>query len=326
MLPPSIPAGPRNVMTDMRKAMNGTWALAAAIALIDAVGLALSGMRLDPFALSKCLAIGSAPLAIAWFYTVKRPDIVIASLLESAAFLVLFTNALATASYLGTSLAWPLRDEYFDALDKAMGFDFLAHLAYVADNLGFAALLDYTYMSSMLQVVFSVLALAMTRSFERLHAYLVLFALTAGATILIATLLPTIGAYAFYNVPDALLPAFRDPRSGWDQVPHILALRNGSMREIPLADLHGLVSFPSFHTALAIITVWANLRTRYVNVAILLLNLPLIIATPTLGSHYLCDILGGSLVAFTALAFVSGFERRPARRHAFAAPTLPTRA
>ena len=310
-------------MIDTRKAMNGAWALAACIALIDAIGMAQSGLRMDPAAALKCAAIGFAPLALAWFYTVKRPDAVIAALLESAAFLVLFTNALATASYLGTSLGWTFRDDYFNALDKAMHFDFLAHLAFVAQHPSFAAVLDYTYMTSMLQVIFAVLALGMARDLDRLRGYLVLFALTASATILVATLVPTIGAYAFYNVPDALLPAFRDPRAGWDQVPHIIALRNGSMREVPLHDLHGLVSFPSFHTALATITIWATQRLRYVSVAMFALNAPLILATPSLGSHYLCDILGGSMVAFAAIACLSGLERRVAPARTQAGKALP---
>ncbi len=297
-------------MIDTRKAMNRVWGLAAALALVDALGLCLTGLRLDPVALLKTLAIGAVPLALSWFYTSKRPEPMLAALLESAAFLVLFTLALAISSYIGTSLGLPLQDGLFDRLDKAMGFDFLDHLAFVAARPDFAALLDYAYMSSMMQVVVVVLALAFVGEIARLRAYMALFALTATATIFIATLCPTIGTYAFYDVADAMLPAFRDPRAGWDQVKHILALRDGSMREIPLNDIRGLVSFPSFHTALAVVTTWAVLRVRYLNVAVAALNFPLLLATPTNGSHYLCDIIVGAGVAFAALRLVSGYERR----------------
>ena len=42
------------------------------------------------------------------------------------------------------------------------------------------------------------------------------------------------------------------------------------------------------------------------------LNVPLVLATPSNGSHYLCDIIGGAAIAFAALVLVTGLERRRA--------------
>ena len=292
--------------------MNWAWGLAAAIAIVDAVWMPLAGLRVEPGALVKSLAAGVGLLILLYVYTYRRPNAVLAALLESAAFLVLFTHALAISSYLATALGRPLYDSAFDGFDKALGFDFINHLAYVGAHPALALVLEATYATSMLQVGAVVLLLAFTQQIDRLRAFIVLFAATVTVTIIVAAILPTIGTYAFYDVPDALLPPFRDPRTGWDQVGHVLALRDGTMRTIPLHDLKGLVSFPSFHTSLAMIIVWAMLRTRYATAGFLALNLPLILATPTNGSHYLCDILGGAIIAFAAIGVISGYERRSA--------------
>jgi membrane-associated phospholipid phosphatase len=297
----------------MRRPMNGAWLLALAIAVVDVIGLALKGFWVPLAPLATALAAGAGALALVYVYRRLRPDELLAGLAEAAAFLVLFTLALGMSSYLGTSLNRPLQDGVFDAADKALGFDFLAHMSFVAACPWVAQVLDYSYATSMLQTAFVVIALSFARQHARLRAYSVLFALTASATILIATIWPTIGTYAFYNVPDALLPAFRDPRSGWDQVEHIRALRAGTLQHIPLDDLRGLVSFPSFHTALAIITTWAIMPLRYARWPIMVLNFLLILATPSNGSHYLCDILGGTAIALAAIAALTGWQHGLAR-------------
>ncbi len=134
----------------------------------------------------------------------------------------------------------------------------------------------------------------------------VLFALTATIVIATAAIFPSLGPYAYFNIPDTLLPAFADPRTGWQSVPHVLALRDGTMRTLPLNDLRGLVSFPSFHTVLALVTVWAppahSVRCR----ASLRHQCLLIFRRPSNGDHYLCDLIGGAAVAFLGLGIVTG--------------------
>src|SRR5262249_39080816 len=80
------------------------------------------------------------------------------------------------------------------------------------------------------------------------------------------------------------------------------ALRAGTMRSISLNHLEGLVSFPSFHTAPALILMWTLSSVRYVGWAGAALNLALIAATPTVGAHYFMDIVGGVVVALAAIA------------------------
>ena len=48
----------------------------------------------------------------------------------------------------------------------------------------------------------------------------------------------------------------------YTHVPTLEALRAGTFRSIPLDNLEGLITFPSFHTAGAIMFIWALPRGR----------------------------------------------------------------
>jgi hypothetical protein len=102
------------------------------------------------------------------------------------------------------------------------------------------------------------------------------------------------------------------------------ALRAGTMRSIALNQLEGLISFPSFHTAAALIFIWTLHAVRYVGWAGIPLNLALIVATPTVGAHYFIDVVGGIVVAFAAIAASRLLCRRaPRRRRSVRTAALP---
>ncbi|MEJ0050729.1 MAG: phosphatase PAP2 family protein [Methylovirgula sp.] len=291
---------------DMRMAMNYAWALAAGIVLIDCLWLPLAGFHAAPMPLLRDAAIFAALCGLWGIYALLRPDASLAALIETAAFLVIFTLGLELLSYFSTALSLPLRDSDFAAADHALGFDFPAHLAFVAERPRLAHVLEFAYNTSMAQIVITVIALSATHRIARLRAYAVLFALTATIVIATAAIFPSLGPYAYFNIPDTLLPAFGNPRTGWQSVPHVLALRDGTMRTLPLNDLRGLVSFPSFHTALALVTVWAVLPIRALAVPFFAVNALLIFGAPSNGDHYLCDLIGGAVVAFLGLGIVTG--------------------
>ena len=77
------------------------------------------------------------------------------------------------------------------------------------------------------------------------------------------------------------------------------------MTSIQLNNLEGLITFPSFHTAIAILFAWAVWRTPYVWFAGLVTNVLMILSTPLSGSHYVIDLAGGAVVATVAIALAS---------------------
>ena len=268
-----------------------------------------------PVAPCLSLAGSAAVLGLLYgLYRFLRPEPVLAEIAHAGLFLVAATLALATANYLGFTLRRPLQDDAFAAFDRTLGFDFLRHMAFLVEHPLPAKILNACYMTSFPQVVLTVPVLAFTGRARRLRDFLVLFAMTAGAVVLASALWPSLGAYSYHGLPDLLLPAFADPRAGWEQVPHITALRDGSMRQIPLDDMRGLVSFPSFHTALAIVTTWALLDVPILGLVAVGVNALLILATPSNGNHYLADVAGGGAIALAALFVVTGYRALAVRR------------
>ena len=73
--------------------------------------------------------------------------------------------------------------------------------------------------------------------------------------------------------------------------------------------MEGLIAFPSYHTANAILFVWALWPLRLLRPVMLALNALLIASTPLAGAHYLVDLIGGALVAAGAIFLTSRLTR-----------------
>jgi membrane-associated phospholipid phosphatase len=136
------------------------------------------------------------------------------------------------------------------------------------------------------------------KKFERVQRMTIAVAIALLITILVSVFTPSLTAFVHVDMPEmASVPAnLYTPEATME------ALRAGTMRSIALNQLEGLISFPSFHTAAALIFIWTLHTVRYVGWAGFPLNLALIVATPTVGAHYFIDVVGGIVVAFAAIA------------------------
>lgn len=307
------PSFPRHRPSRVPSPSRVAWAITLAVAAADVVGLAALGFSVPLERVALMCGVGGGMLLLAWIYTEKRPNPVIAAGARAAGFLVLFTMLLATMSYLGTSLALPLWDGRFAALDRALGFDWTAHLAFVAAHRWLELPLEVAYHSSLPQVAIVVVALTTSGRAERLGQFTLLFAVTATVIIVVSSITPAAGAYAWHQPASSLTTSLRDGAAGRWHLDDFFALRDGSLRTVPLGNLQGLVSFPSFHTALAIVTLWALRPVRRLTAPAYAMNGALILATLSIGGHYLVDVLGGAAVGIGAIAIVTRAYREPLR-------------
>ncbi len=281
------------------------WIITAALAIVDVAGIFALGFSVPLVKGVLIAGIAFMMLVLSWFYTVKRPDARIAAASNATLFLIVFTLLLATLSYLACSLGWPLLDNNFEAIDRALGFHWSAHMSFVAERPALAKILLVAYQTSMPQVALVILVLVAVQRYERLEQFLLLFAITATTVIVAAAVWPSFGPFAMNTPPPEVLAPISDPYPAAWHMKHFLALRDGSMREIPLNNFQGLVSFPSFHTALALITVWALFPVRWLSTPVYILNGVLIFSTLAIGGHYLSDLMGGALTGLGAIALVS---------------------
>ena len=78
-------------------------------------------------------------------------------------------------------------------------------------------------------------------------------------------------------------------------------VRNGSLRELDMLQLGGIVTFPSFHAATAVLYLWALWDVRWIRPIAVLANVAMLLATPLVGGHYFVDVFAGIAVAAASI-------------------------
>ncbi|HEY4344714.1 MAG TPA: phosphatase PAP2 family protein [Parvibaculum sp.] len=296
------------------------WAVCFVVALLDAIlifardfTVLADGTLLRNIALLALLAAFSA-------YYARQPNTQrLAVLTSGILYVAAYSIAIVLASYLTAAMNMPLLDATFARADAVLGFDWTAWLAWVNAHPLIGTALAYAYETSMPQVVVAIVLLSLMKRDAALSEYLNLFWMTTVATIILAALLPAAGAYDFLK-PAPQLYSNLSPEGGIAHVHQFFGLRDGSLRAINLVELNGLVSFPSFHTALAIITAWAFWTIPWLRFPAISLNAVVILSTPTQGGHYLVDVIGGGVLALFFILLC-----RPSVRHALAGFLSPRR-
>jgi len=250
-----------------------------------------------PLALGGCAVL----FTVGWVYATLRPAPEITHMCFATAFMILATGAIAMLSYLMTSLNVPLLDNVYADIDRFFGFDWLALLEWTNDRPILGMTLIISYHSSMLQIACIVVLLALTGRPERVNEFMGLFMITGTVVIVSAGFFPAAGAYVYYN-PAPELFANLNPQAGLWHLEQFTALRDGTQRLINLSAAEGLVTFPSFHTCLAVIVTWAVRDFRIILCAFAALNALVIVSTLPEGGHHLIDVIAGALIATVTIA------------------------
>ena len=73
-------------------------------------------------------------------------------------------------------------------------------------------------------------------------------------------------------------------------------MRGGGPLSFDLSQLQGLISFPSYHTVLAVLLTYAHRRSALLP-PIALVNGVMLFSIPSYGGHYLIDMIAGAAVA-----------------------------
>lgn len=264
----------------MSRATGAIWSAIIALCMVDALWLAASGMRIGLGGVYRLLGCVSILLAVAVTYHVTGRSDRLMRVGQSAAQLVSFSAAAAVLSYLVTATNAPLTDVALARLDRTIGFDWSTWRAWLALHPTLQTVLVIAYWSLLPQIVACVVYLALTSGADE---FLWAVMIAGLVTIAVSGFVPAAG-----NLPDA------------PHVPDFVALRSHTLRVIELTSVQGLIAFPSFHTALAILLTYALRGTRPVFVAACALNALLVLSVPSVGGHYIVDVLSGGAVALLA--------------------------
>jgi membrane-associated phospholipid phosphatase len=175
-------------------------------------------------------------------------------------------------------------------------------LAWTGSHPFVSGLLRGAYFSALPQMIMVTMVLAIVGTTERLSEVLWLYIVTAFSTVVLAGLFPAIGPYVYYAPPERLREIVGIDAGLWHLL-HFRGLRDGTFRIIHFASVEGLVTFPSFHAALALVCVRAAWIIPVLRWPIAALNVLVIASTPSIGGHYLIDIVAGVVIAALGIAF-----------------------
>jgi hypothetical protein len=204
-------------------------------------------------------------------------------------------------SYLCATLPFPLLDGTFAALDRSLGFDWLAWFDFVHAHALLDRILTLAYLTMLPQVLFAIVFFSHSRRQAGAEELWRTAMLALVVTALLSGLLPALGTYSYYStLPDRAI-----------HLPDLIALRTGTMTVFPVLELKGIITMPSFHSVMAVLLCYPYRRHRPLFVIVVALNGLMLVSVPTRGGHYLVDVIAGVAVAAAAiLAYRWGMKRK----------------
>lgn len=270
--------------------MTGWMGLMVLVGVTVAV-LSVAGFSIVINGHSLGITVFAAALLMTASYTRHRvPRLALASSALFETFVML--SAMSVLQYAAAVPASPYIDRSLAAADAAIRFDWLAFYAWTWDHPLVADAQTYAYRLLLPQLVpvLIVLAVLDARAVDRfVRANFVVIALTLS----VSAVIPAAGAMAWFHPAHTPITP--------DSYPVQLDLvRSGALRTLDTRSIVGLIQFPSYHAALAVLVALAFLDTpRWVAVPFWMFEAAIIASAPIMGGHFGIDILAGALLAVT---------------------------
>ncbi len=269
------------------------WIAIAAVAALEwlwaeRVGCTFTGS----FALGAAVAILAA---IGCFYGFTGRDRKLAELGHYCALWIAFPVAINIYSYLIATLRLPLRDVQLAGMDAALGFHWLAWLGRIEPYDLLQSVFRYAYNSIFVQIFASVVYFSLAGRRDRNRELLWTSMISAFVCVSLSGFFPAYGPYTNGKMPE------------WSAV--LQSIRDGGVTNFRIADMQGIVAFPSFHTILGILVMYAHRPPARTFVPVAILNVLMLVAIPFAGHHYLVDMIAGAVVAAVSIAVVQAVMR-----------------
>src|SRR3954469_16889487 len=255
--------------------------------MVDGLLLALGHFSLDIAGYLRLCLLSAVLLGASRVYTALRPDPRLAAMLFGTGFLCLFSLEASILNYLLLPHAGPRIDEMLARLDRAMGFDWPAAMRFMAGHPLLNAAALFAYSSMLPQVALLIIVLGSTRP-ARVYCLCASLALAALVCIAVWSFAPSFGAFSVYPAAAPKMALALD----WAYAQDLVRLLRDGPGLISPHDARGLIGFPSYHAALALLVIWYAWPHAMLRWPALALNIAVLAATPVQGGHHLVDVLG----------------------------------
>jgi hypothetical protein len=252
------------------------------------------------------------PLFTALGWAVPRFAHIIAiptDLVLSVAQLYMVALVLVPVTYIAAAIAagFPLIDDTLARLDIVLfGFDWDAAARWVAARPAFEWALSIAYSSLPVQAMMLLVIGSLLRPGERNSEFIWIVIFSLSITISISIFTPALGKVG---------------QVGTGYLEILEEIRSGTWRVFTYERAEGIVTFPSFHTTLAVVFTYIAARLHRCALAVFApFNALMLVSIPPIGGHYVIDLCGG-----TAVAVFSIFMVRLVRQRGSSAPEVDGR-
>jgi membrane-associated phospholipid phosphatase len=239
------------------------------------------------------LVTGGLAALLAALHTVyHRRDARLAAMVRAIFWGLVLSNEYAGPMYLAARVPSPLRDAALASADRALGLPAASVVAWAAHHPWLQRALDVSYDSLIALSFLALIVPPLLSQNDESDELLVALALGIVASLAVLAVWPAIGPWA----SEALAPSAAQAATGRA----LLALKAGAPVTLDFSAPEPIVSVPSWHTILAVLSAAALRRVRVGRVVAALWAAVIVLSTLTTGWHYLVDVAAGVAVALGA--------------------------
>jgi hypothetical protein len=233
--------------------------------------------------------IGFGGIGVVWLYLFVSPgrnrrEWVMAESLAVLLLIISLGLIVGSGQYIVALIQRPLVDRYLASADLLLGVSVPSLVAWTRQHDWLAVVLRLAYFTLLPQFILAIIGAGVfLRDRDRLWEFAFHFHFCSLVTLAASGLFPAECAFTFYGFESLL------HQDGF--IRHFESLRAATFQTIRFDDIEGLISFPSFHVAGALMVTWAFRGRRAWLWPLIVLNIALIGATFMTGAHYVVDVL-----------------------------------
>ena len=279
--------------------------------LADVILILTSGQKVFYFAYSAQAVFAVLMFGLSFIYRRRGRSERIAAVTMCTGLFMIFTSVMALLNYLFLPNLRPTLDLWLVSLDAKLGYNWVEAVTWSVSHPWLNDILGYAYLSNLYQIVVLIVVLGFSGRIYALHGMILTLTLSGTVTVLFWIMFPSIGPSALFPLPESVTSVSKQIVGTAYGKELTELLFNGTDIIMP-NDVRGLISFPSFHTVMALAGIWYSRSIKWLFPFFLLLSLAVLPAVLVHGGHHLVDIPAGiavfALCAWATERFQLRFE------------------